>query len=70
MIILKYFTILEKKFCSFFKDYTKILFDASYEAKQDETKGTGLKILIPKQMLQRLPIVFVQVKAGNNSEIY
>ena len=34
-----------------------------------ETKhGTGLKILNPKQMLQRLPIALVQVKAGNNSE--
>ena len=26
-----------------------------------------LKILTPKQMLQRLPIALVQVKAGNNS---
>ena len=30
--------------------------------------GTELKILTPKQMLQRLPIAFAQVKAGNNSE--
>ena len=29
---------------------------------------TRLKILSPKQMLQRLPIAFAQVKAGNNSE--
>ena len=35
-----------------------------YESK----KGTGLKILTPKQMLQRLPIALAQVKAGNNSE--
>ena len=27
-----------------------------------------LKILAPKQMLQRLPIALAQVKAGNNSE--
>ena len=33
------------------------------------TKGTGLKILTLKQMLQRLPIAFVQVKAGNNSKL-
>ena len=33
-----------------------------------ETKGKGLKILTPKQMLQRLPIALAQVKAGNNSE--
>ena len=31
-------------------------------------KGTRLKILTPKQMLQRLPIALTQVKAGNNSE--
>ena len=33
-----------------------------------ETKGKGLKILIPKQMLQRLPTALAQVKAGNTSE--
>ena len=31
-------------------------------------EGAGFKILTPKQMLQRLPIVLPQVKAGNNSE--
>ena len=38
------------------------------EAKTKATKGTGLKILTPKQMLQRLPIGLAQVKACNNSE--
>ena len=38
------------------------------KAKVKATKGTGLKILTPKQMLQRLPIALAQVKAGNNSE--
>ena len=33
-----------------------------------EQEGTGLKILTPKQMLQRLPIALGQVKSGNNSE--
>ena len=42
--------------------------DANYPAKQNEINGTGLKILTPKQMLQRLPIALAQVKAGNNSE--
>ena len=42
--------------------------DSLYNAKQNETKGKGLKILTPKQMLQRLPIALAQVKAGNNSE--
>ena len=32
------------------------------------TTGTGLKILTPKQMLQRLPIALAQVKGGNNSK--
>ena len=45
-----------------------MLSDANYNAKQNETKGKGLKILTPKQMLQRLPIALAQVKAGNNSE--
>ena len=45
-----------------------MLSDANYNAKQNETKGTGLKILTPKQMLQRLPIALAQVKAGNNLE--
>ena len=45
-----------------------MLSDANYDAKQNENKGTGLKILTPKQMLQRLPIALAQVKAGNNSE--
>ena len=45
-----------------------MLSDANYDARNNETKGTGLKILTPKQMLQRLPIALAQVKAGNNSE--
>ena len=53
---------------NFFKDYIEMLSDANYDSKQNETKGKGLKILTPKQMLQRLPIALAQVKAGNNSE--
>ena len=37
-------------------------------AKIKATKGTGLKILTPKQMLERLPIALAQVKAGNSPE--
>ena len=33
-----------------------------------DTDNSKLKILTPKQMLQRLPIALAQVKAGNNSE--
>ena len=53
---------------NFFRDYIEMLSDANYDAKQNETKGKGLKILTPKQMLQRLPIALAQVKADNNSE--
>ena len=45
-----------------------MLSDANYDSKQNKTKGEGLKILTPKQMLQRLPIALAQVKAGNTSE--
>ena len=38
------------------------------EAKYRATKETVLKILTPKQMLERLPIALAQVKVGNNSE--
>ena len=41
-----------------------MLFEDKYKTKC----GKGLKILTPKQMLQRLPIPLAQVKAGNNSE--
>ena len=41
----------------FFDDYSSMV----SEAKLKATKGTGLKILTPKQILQRLPIVLAQV---------
>ena len=53
---------------NFFRDFTEILSDANCNAKQNETKGKGLKTLTHKQMLQKLPIALAQVKAGNNSE--
>ena len=45
-----------------------MVLDAVYKSKENETKGKVLKILTPKQMLQRLPIALGQVKTGNNSE--
>ena len=61
---------------NFFEGREKIL-DA-FESKifSIKSKGAGIvnpnhskfKVLTPKQMLQRLPIAFAQVKAGNNSE--
>ena len=53
---------------NFFRDYIEMLSDANYDSKQNETKGKGLKILTPKEMLQRLPIALAQVKARSNSE--
>ena len=47
-----------------------LISDASYDSKHSETKGKGLKILTTKQMLQRLPIGLVQVKAGSDSESF
>ena len=48
----------------FFDDYYSMV----SEAKLKATKVTGLKILTPKQVFQRLPIALAQVKAGNNSQ--
>ena len=44
-------------------------FESGIFLKPEELeKGTGLNILTPTQMLQRLPIALAQTKAGNNSE--
>ena len=42
--------------------------EAKYKVKTNNTSDKGLKILAPKQMLQRLPIALAQVKEGNNSQ--
>ena len=47
-----------------FNDYAKNMSGNNYESRQ----GKRLKILTPKQMLQRLPIALAQIKAGNNSD--
>ena len=61
-----------KKIIGLLNDNSRIRSEAIYKAKQNEANkkntGAGLKILTPKQMLQRLPIAPAQVKAGNNSE--
>ena len=52
-----------------YNDYFSMISDAKTQAIEEEKQiGTGLKILTPKQMLQRLPVALAQVKAGNNSE--
>ena len=56
-----------KEAIKFFDDYSSTVSEVKNKAKNN-TSGKGLKILTPKQMLQRLPIALAQVKAGNNSE--
>ena len=51
-----------------------MLLKAEYFQKNDDTcfsdlHRSNLKILTPKQVLQRLPIALAQVKAGNTSYI-
>ena len=41
--------------------------EESAEQKRNQ-RGVGLKILIPDQMINRLPITLAQLKAGSNSE--
>ena len=48
----------------FYDDYYSMVSEAKHKA----AKGTGLKILTPKQMLQRLPIALAQV--GNIQKSY
>ena len=60
----------------FFEGREKVLDAFKSKIFSIKSKGAGilnpnhskLKILTPKQMLQRLPIALAQVKAGNNSE--
>ena len=41
---------------------------APLERDEEQVKGEkGLKIFTPNKLLTRLPILFVQIKAGNNS---
>ena len=45
-------------------NYSSIISEAKYRS----IHGNGLKILISKEMLRRLPIALAQVKAGNTYE--
>ena len=65
---LEKFYLSREEVINFFRDYIEMLSDANYDARKNKTDGKGLKILTPKQMLQRLPITLAPVKADNNSE--
>ena len=47
-----------------FNDYAKNMSRNIFDSNQ----GTGLKILTPKKILQRLPLLLSEIYAGNNSE--
>ena len=49
----------------FYDDYSLMASEAKHKAN-NKTSGKGIKILTPKQLLQRLPIALVQLKASNN----
>ena len=45
-----------------------MIINAAYDAEQQE--GTALKILTPKQMLQRLPIALTQMQSAIIQKVY
>ena len=49
----------------FYEDYSSMILEAK---AAEEQEGTGLKIITPKQTLERLPIALAEVKAVNNSQ--
>ena len=51
----------------FYDDYSLMTSEAKNNA-MNKTSGKRLKILTPKQVLQRLSIALAQLKTGNNSE--
>ena len=57
-----------QKIIDLLNENSKLRSETLYKSKQNETEGKGLRILTPKQMLQRLPIALAQVKAGDISE--
>ena len=68
--------IILQNLYNFFDGREKVLDAFKSKTFSIKSKGSGilnldhskLKVLTPKQMLQRLPIALAQVKAGNNSE--
>ena len=65
---LEKFYLSREEVINLFRDYAEMLSDANRDSKQNRSEGKGLRILTPKQMLERLPVALPQVKACNNSE--
>ena len=57
----------EMKLLNFINDYSSMILEAKKMAAENWERK-GLKILTPRQMLQRLRIALTQVKARNNSK--
>ena len=51
-----------------FYDDNSLMASKAKNKSNKETSEVGLKILTPKQIIQRLPIVLAQLKAGDTSE--
>ena len=48
-------------------EYEESIAERTKMRRQNQQSAKGLKLLTPKQMLSRLPISLVQLKARNNS---
>ena len=64
---LKYMEEQEKGQKRFSDDYDSNGWSSGSGNVVSKTKGTSLKILTNRQMLNRLPILLAQIQAGNNS---
>ena len=64
---LKYMEEQEKGQKTFSDDYDSNGWSSGSGNVVSKAKGTGLKILTDKQMLNRLPILLAQIQVGNNS---
>ena len=62
---------VENKILDYLRDLVRKIVDASQKLCEEKAtqrqQGKGLKILTPKQMITRLPILLARLKAGNNS---
>ena len=61
---------VKNKGLDLFREFIKKIVDMSPLESEAEAaeQGQRLKTLTPKQMITRLPILLVQLKAGNNSQ--
>ena len=53
---------------NYFKEDKKFWMNFKNKEKPMKNSGTGIKILKPKQMLQRIPIALAQIQTSNTLE--